>query len=93
MYEFENENCETVFTTALQQKLKTKIVGKIFVRYVSTDSIYVQIRTEDDLEYKTYLNDFTKRVLNGWSADYAAYEVLVEYRKFIMEKVTKKYFY
>lgn len=89
----ENENCETVFTIALQQKLKNKIVGKIFVRYVSTDSIYVQITTEDGLDYKTHLNNFTERVLNGWSAEYAAYEIFSEYKKFIMEQITSKYFY
>lgn len=93
MCNIENESVENVFAMALQQKLKTKIAGKIFVKCTSTDALYVQITAMDDLVYTTHLGDFTNRVLNGWSADYAAYEVFSEYKQFVMEQIASKYFY
>lgn len=93
MYEFENENCEILFAMKLQQVLKTKIVGKIFVRCVQDNSLYIQIKTIDNLEYRTCLNDFKERVLNGWTTEYAAYEVLADYKKFIIKQMMEKYFY
>lgn len=93
MCNIENESVENVFAMALQQKLKNKIVGKIFVKCTSTDALYIQITAADGLEYVTHLTNFTDRVLNGLSAEYAAYEVFGDYKKFIMEQIASKYFY
>lgn len=84
---------ERLFAMNLQQKLKTKIVGKIFVTATKDDALYIQITNSDNLEFKTYLKNFTERMLNGWSSDYAAYEVVQQYTDFVIDQMKSKYFY
>lgn len=83
-------NYEYVFATNLHEKLKGQIRGRIFVKVVSDDRLYVSIQRDvADKVFNLYINNFSDRILNGWSTDYAAYEIRQDYRKFIM----KKYFY
>ena len=83
---------ECNFTTNLQQKLKTKIKGKIYVEVNWHDEIYVRIINMDNIKYEHRITNFSERFLNGWSTDYAAYEIVKEYKRFIFEQMEKKYF-
>lgn len=83
-------NYEYVFVTNLHEKLKEQIRGRIFVKVVSDDRLYVFIQRDvADKAFNLYINNFSDRILNGWFTDYAAYEIGQDYKKFIM----KKYFY
>ena len=87
---------EKLFSDALWKKLKCKIIGKIFVKVTRNDELLVVITREDELEeleFKTFVPDFSDKLVNGLTTDYVAYEVIKEYRKFIMERMNERYFY
>ena len=84
---------EQNFTTILHQKLKTKIKGKIYTEVNWHDEIYVKVINMDDIKYEHRITNFSERFLNGWSTDYAAYEIVKDYKRFIFEEMEKKYFY
>lgn len=77
---------EYLFATTLQQRLKEKIVGKIFIKVTLHDELFIKIDTLGGLEYKLFINDFSNKILNGWTTEYAAYEVITQYKRFINER-------
>lgn len=79
---------EYLFATSLHQKLREKIVGKIFVKVTQKDELFVKIESYGGLEYRFYRSNFSESLLNGYTTDFAAYEVVIEFKKFI----TNKYF-
>lgn len=79
---------EYLFTTTLHQKLREKIVGKIFVKVTRNDELFVKIESYGGLEYRFYRSNFSESIVNGYTTDFAAYEVVAEFKKFI----TNKYF-
>lgn len=79
---------EYLFATTLHEKLKEKIIGRIFCKVNTMDQLYVTITTYGDVKYETSVEDFSKKVLNGWTTDYAAYEITEQYRK----SINKRYF-
>ena len=85
---------EYLFATTLHEKIKKEVVGKVFVKVTTEDKLYVNIKTFGDIEYVLTVDNFSQRIMNGWSTDYAAYEVLNRYRTFIMKRYfqTKKEF-
>lgn len=84
---------EICFSRALHQKLKKKIIGKIFVKITMNDEILVVIERDNEMQFKLFISDFTIKLINGLTSDYVAYEVLKEYKKFIIAKTNEKYFY
>lgn len=77
-----------VFARNLGQKLAEKIFGKVSVK-IYDDEIHVNIQCWTDMDCEIVLNNFTNRIINGYSTDYAAYEVLEQYRKIVMRKYFK----
>lgn len=75
-----------LFATSLHTKLKEKITGKIFVRVTKEDALFVRIESYGDITYKCYLENFSDRILNGLSSDYVAYEVVKDFKDFILSK-------
>lgn len=73
---------EYIFSIALQSKLKEAINASIFVN-VFKDQLTVQIKTRFGLDYDTAINNFSEKILNGYSSDYAAYQIVKEYRSYI----------
>lgn len=80
---------EYLFVQLLHQKLKNKIVGKVFVKVNAKDELFVEIQSYGDLTYRLYLGHFSERLLNGWSTEYAVYEIMKQYKMFIMERYFK----
>lgn len=78
-----------IFSTILHEKLKEKINGRVFVRVVSEDKLLVVINSYGDIEFKVFINDFSEKVLYGLSTDYAVYEIMKQYRRFVMNKFFK----
>lgn len=83
---------ENLFSTALHQKLKEKIIGKIFIKVNRQDQLYISITRHDGIDYELYIENFSNKFLNGWTTDYAAYEVFEDYKKYINNLVYKRYF-
>lgn len=77
-------NYEYEFVTALRSKLKEKLLGKIFCKVINNE-LYVEINNFG-LEFKMHIDDFANKVLNGYSTDYAMYEIITTYKKFVLHK-------
>ena len=85
---------EQLFAMELQKRLKNQIVGRIYVEVNRHDQLFVKIVRDDDMDkFELHLDNFSERMLNGWSTAYASYEVIQKYREFIMDIMEKKYFY
>ena len=74
---------ECLFSNHLYEKLKGVIKGGIFVKVNENDSLVVEIKRKDG-------NNFgVNRILNGFTTEYAVYEVTRKYRKYVMEQFFK----
>lgn len=71
---------EYIFSTLLHKKLKEKIVGHIYVA-VRNDILITEIDTIGGIKIDISINDFANKLVNGYSTDYAAYEIAKEYKK------------
>lgn len=79
---------ERVFSKNLAEKLVEKIYGKVVVK-IFKDEVHVYIQCWTDIDCEIVLENFTDRVLNGWSTDYAAYEVLEQYHRAVIKRYFK----
>lgn len=76
-----------IFSTALHERLKKKVRAGVFVRSTDDDNCEIVIaRKNEGFEFKMVIPDFSTKILNGYSTEYAAYEVLEKYRKFISNR-------
>ncbi len=80
---------EYLFSMNLQAKLKERIQGGIFVKVDKDDILTVKITRRDNNNFETSFTDFSDRMLNGFTTDYAAYEVTKKYREFVMKQFFK----
>lgn len=78
-----------LFATTLHAKLKEKIIGKIYVAVTRENALLVKIESFGGLSYSTTIDNFSDKILNGYSTDYAAYEIVSQYRKFVTNKFLK----
>lgn len=79
---------EYLFSTELHRKLKEKIIGGIWVK-VYHNELHVKITGHDGIEYEFVRENFNKRILNGYSSDYVVYEIVKEYKAFILDNYFK----
>lgn len=83
-----------VFAANVQSNLKHRIKGKVFVTVNKYDGVYIQITKEgDDIMFKTHITNLSDKLLNGYSINYAVYEVMSQYREYIKQMVEERYFY
>lgn len=80
---------EYLFSMNLQTKLKERIQGAIFVKVNGNDSLVVKIARRDNNNFEMSFTDFSGRMINGFTTDYAAYEVTKKYREFVMKQFFK----
>lgn len=71
-----------VFSLALREKLIEKVVGKVSVR-IQNDSISVWIDCYTDIRFRYRIDNFADKIYNGYTTDYATYEVLQAYKKYL----------
>lgn len=82
-----NDSFEYSFSSQLFQKLKDRIVGKVYVN-ITHDEVYVEI-THDFNTWSCRTNNFTERYLSGWSVDLAAEEYLRMYKGHVISRYFK----
>lgn len=76
-----------VFSKALREKLKGKIYAGVFVRSTDDNTLEITIaRNDEKLVFKNVIDGFSNKMLNGYSTDYAAYETLEKYKRFILNR-------
>ena len=80
---------EYLFSTNLHAKLKERIQGGIYVKVNDNDSLVVKIMRNDGNNFDVSFTDFSNKFLNGFTTDYAAYEVQRKYRDFVMKQFFK----
>lgn len=80
---------EYLFSTNLHAKLKERIQGGIYVKVNDNDSLVVKIMRQDGNNFDVSFTDFSNKFLNGFTTDYAAYEVVKQYKKFVMKQFFK----
>lgn len=84
---------EYIFAISLQQKLKRRIKGNIYVTVIRDDKLYVKIKKDSDFIFETTIDRFTDKLQNGFTSDYAAYDILKQYKQFVYERIEEEYFY
>jgi len=70
----------------VHQKLKEHIIGGIFVRVTYNDELYVRIESYNDLKFEIRFSDMANKIRNGYTSDYAVYEIVKEYKKYVLER-------
>lgn len=80
---------EYLFSMNLPAKLKEKIQGAIYVKVNENDSLVIKVTRRDGNNFDVSFTDFANRMLNGLTTDYAAYEVVQKYKKFVMTQFFK----
>lgn len=83
---------EYLFATMLQQKLKCKIRGRIFVEVNWHDELYVKIIYGDE-KFETRLKNFTEKFQHGLTTEYVTYEIVKQYKQVLYRQMEEKYFY
>lgn len=78
-----------LFERALHEKLREGIVGKIFVKVKQNDNLIIKIESDGGIKFDMSITNFSDRIVNGYSTEYAAYEVKKRYKAFIMQRFFK----
>lgn len=81
---------EYLFSMCLHERLRERVLGGIFVKVNENDSLIVEIKRKDGNNFSMSFTDFSNRILNGFTTEYAAYEVQKKYREFVMKQFFKK---
>lgn len=81
---------EYLFSICLHEKLRERVLGSIFVKVKYNDSLIVEIKRRDGNDFSMSFTDFSNRILNGFTTEYAAYEVQKKYKEFVMKQFFKK---
>ena len=88
MFKEELRELDQIFAYNLQQKLKDQIYGKVYVKVID-EEIYISVACYSDIRFEATISNFFEKILNGYTTDYACYEVMRQYRNFVMEKYFK----
>ena len=74
---------EYIFSTALRNKVITKVFGGVKT-WITNDEQFVSIRvSEYGIEWVYSISDISTKMLNGYTTDYAVYEVMEAYKKYL----------
>ena len=79
---------EYLFAMTLHQKLRERVYGKIFCEVNRDNVLVVEIKSRGDWIFNMEFDNFSERFINGFTTEYAMYEVINKYKKFI----TNRYF-
>ena len=72
---------EYLFTKALHDKLKDKIIAKINCYVDSDDNLCVDIIRYEEKAFKVRISNFSRRILYNWTTK----DVVDKYRRFVMK--------
>lgn len=83
------DDYKILFATLLHAKLKENIVGSIYVKVNQWDELYIAITSYGDVRFETKIGDFSEKLLNGYSTDYAVYEVKKKFESYLRKRYFK----
>lgn len=76
---------EYVFMTILHQKLKDRIKAGIHVG-IHSDNIKVEIVLDGAVDFTYTIYDFSNKLLHDYTTEYAVYEIVAAYKKYVLAK-------
>ena len=82
-------NYKYIFSMDLYEKLKEIVVGKIFCEINDNDELFVKIESFGDIKFDMTIDNITDKILLGYDSEEAAYDVIIQYKKFILKKFLK----
>lgn len=82
---------EYLFSMNLHQKLRERVIGKVYCKVNEENELYIKIESFGNLKFSMTIDNFSERILNGYSTEYAVYEIMSEYEKFIHNRYFIKY--
>lgn len=74
---------EYLFSMNLHQKLRERVIGKVYCEVNEENELYIKIKSLGDLKFSMTINNFSERILNGYSTEYAVYEIMSKYERFV----------
>lgn len=75
-----------VFAKNLREKIHLKVWHeRIFIARTYDDELFVRIALSGGPTFETSIPDISNKIVNGYTTDYAAYEILQELRRFIIK--------
>lgn len=80
---------EYLVSTEIHKKLKEKVVGKVWVK-VYHNELHIKITGNSGIEYEFVRDNFDRRIINGYSSDYIVYEVIKDYKTFILNNYFRR---
>lgn len=85
---------EYTYSMALLSKLKCRIKNKrIFVTVTSDDDLIIKIEHEDGLIYEVAFDNFSRRLIYGWTSDEAARTIIDKYKDYVTSRIMENYFW
>lgn len=81
---------EYLFAMNVQQKLKDMVKARVYCKINPEDELYVEIEDRDSgIGYYCAIPGFSQKMLNGYTSEYAAYEVVKAYKNHIIKRFFK----
>lgn len=85
---------EYTWSMMLLSKLKCRVKNKrIFVTVTSDDDLIVRIEHEDGLIFEITYDNFSRRLIYGFSTDQVSNEIIQKYKNYIIERIMDNYFW
>lgn len=84
---------EKLFAESVQKKLKSIIIGKIFVCVTYNDELLVKIYKNGEVIFESLEPHFTKNLQNGMTSASVVKDILKQYKTFIHQKIEEEYFW
>lgn len=79
-----------IFAKYLREKIHLKVWHeRIFIARTYDDDLFVQIVLKNGLTFETSIPDISDKIVNGYTTDYAAYEILQKLKRFIIKSYFK----
>ena len=75
-----------IFAKNLREKIHLKVWhDRIFIARTYNDDLFVSIALSGGPTFETNIPNISDKIVNGYTTDYAVYEILQELRRFIIK--------
>lgn len=83
---------EYIFSNTLKNKIIEKIKGGVKT-WITRDELHVSILLDQyNIQFEHVIPNISDRILNGYTTDYALYEVTKVYKAYLSEKLKEIFF-
>lgn len=84
------QDYEYLFAMNVHEKLKEKVNARVYCKINQDDELYVEIEDSNSgIGYYYAIPDFSRKIMNGYTSEYAVYEIVKSYKNYIMKRFFK----